>query len=138
VTAVYFTSNALPIGSIKMSSPDSDSISGHEKSIVPRAILDDAEIVTAKGNIITKDGQVISTRESDTSLSGNVFADPEIKNYYVGVYEKAKYECRHVFDADLQWSEQEEKRLVRRLDWHGKSSLVFVSSSIYTDFIVQL
>jgi hypothetical protein len=103
-----------------MSSHDSDSISAQEKVIVPQAILDDADIVTAKGNIITKDGQVISTQESDASLSGNVFADPEVKAYYVGVYEKANYECRHVFDADLTWSKEEEKKIVRRLDWHGK------------------
>ena len=56
---------------------------------------------------------------SDSSLSTNIFSDPEIKAYYLDVYEKAKYECRHVFDADFQWSKEEEKALVRRLDWHG-------------------
>jgi hypothetical protein len=101
-----------------MSSHESDSISGLEKSHIPRAILDDAEVVTAKGNIITKDGQVITTRDSDDSLLKNVFADPEVKAFYIGVYEKAQYECRHVFDADLEWTEQEERKLVRKLDWH--------------------
>ena len=57
---------------------------------VPAALLESAKLVTAKGNIITEDGVIISTQDSDTSLSTNVFADPEIKTYYVGVYEKAK------------------------------------------------
>jgi hypothetical protein len=37
------------------------------------------------------------------------------------VYEKAQYECRHVLDADLTWTKEEEKKLVRKLDWHGGS-----------------
>ena len=104
---------------------DSDNISresaekGGVESKVPGVILKDAELVTAKGNVITKDGVVISTKETDASLSTNVFTDPEIKTYYIGVYEKAKYECRHVFDANLTWTKAEEKKLIRKLDWHG-------------------
>lgn len=85
---------------------------------LPQALVQDAELVTKEGNVITKDG-VISTRDSDASLSTNVFSDPEVKAYYIAVYEKAKYECRHVFDADLTWTKEEEKKLVRKLDWHG-------------------
>jgi hypothetical protein len=73
----------------------------------PKDVLNNAELVTAKGNIITKDGQVISTTEGvDSIISENPFSDPEVKAYYVGVYEDAKYECRHVFDADLTWSKE--------------------------------
>ncbi|KAH8590990.1 major facilitator superfamily domain-containing protein [Bisporella sp. PMI_857] len=102
---------------------DSDSGSQHssEKGIandVPGTLIRDAELVTARGNIVTKDGVVVSTQDSDASLSTNVFADPEVKAYYVAVYEKAQYECRHVFDADLTWTAEEEKKLVRKLDWH--------------------
>ena len=89
----------------------------------PRAILENADLVTARGNVVTKDGVVISTNDSDSNISVNVFADPEIKAFYVDVYEKSKYECRHVFDADLTWTEEEEKKLVRKLDWHGMFSL---------------
>lgn len=86
---------------------------------VPGVVLKEAELVTARGNVVTKDGVVISANDSDASLSTNIFSDPEIKAYYVGVYEKAQYECRHVFDADLTWTREEEKKLVRKLDWHG-------------------
>lgn len=47
----------------------------------------------------------------------NPFLDPEIAEYWTGVYEKAQYECRHVFDPALTWSAEEEKQLIRKLDW---------------------
>ncbi|RDI80590.1 Lysophospholipase [Venturia inaequalis] len=105
----------------KPTGPGSDSDSQSEKNDIqvqaPGVILDNAELVTARGNIVTKDGVVVSTEDSDHSLSTNVFQDLEVRAYYVGIYEKAQYECRHVFDADLIWSKEEEKKVVRKLDW---------------------
>ncbi|KAI1430877.1 MFS general substrate transporter [Xylaria sp. CBS 124048] len=49
-------------------------------------------------------------------LKGNPFADPRVAAHWTQVYEKSRYECRHVFDATLQWSEEEEKRIIRKLD----------------------
>ncbi|OBT56275.1 hypothetical protein VE04_02501 [Pseudogymnoascus sp. 24MN13] len=97
---------------------DRTSVSSEGKQgVIPGNLLDGAQIVTKSGNLVTKDGVVVSTQESDSSLSTNVFADPEIRDFYVKMYEKAKYECRHVFDADLTWSAEEEKKLIRKVDW---------------------
>ncbi|CAK7564628.1 MAG: hypothetical protein SEPTF4163_002523 [Sporothrix epigloea] len=52
------------------------------------------------------------------ALEKNPFADPETAEYWRGVYEKANYECRHVFDPSFVWAEEEERKLVRKLDWH--------------------
>jgi hypothetical protein len=82
-------------------------------------ILKDAELVSAQGNVVTKEGVLISTTESENLKSSNPFADPEVKAYYIDLYEKSQYECRHIFDAELEWTKEEEKRLVRKLDWHG-------------------
>ena len=90
----------------------------------PNGVTQNAELVTARGNIVTKDGVVFSTQESDSSLSANIFADPEVRDYYKQVYEDAQYECRHVFDADATWSAEEEKKIVRKLDWHGQCAHV--------------
>jgi hypothetical protein len=115
-----------------MTSPDvliptsdqADSVSIHsvEKpdGTIPRALAENADLVTAKGNVISKDHTLISTVDSDASLSTNVFADPEVRDYYIKLYEDAKYESRHVFDADATWTEEEERKVIRRLDWHGK------------------
>jgi hypothetical protein len=102
---------------------DQSSHTSAEKSIaaegLKREILDNAEIITERGNIITKDGVVFSTEDSDSSLSTNIFSDPEIAAHYKAVYENSRYECRHVFDPDLTWTEEEERRLIRKLDWRG-------------------
>jgi hypothetical protein len=74
----------------KSASVSSSERAGLDKEVVSAALLDGAQLITAKGNIITDDGVVISTQESDASLSTNVFADPEVKAYYINVYEKAK------------------------------------------------
>jgi len=97
-----------------------DPTSEKPKGIAPEAVLKDAELVTEKGHIITKDGVLVSTDDSDDALvKSNPFLDPEVKAYYVDLYEKSQYECRHVFDAELTWTEEEEKKLVRKLDWRG-------------------
>jgi hypothetical protein len=82
----------------------------------PQGIAEDAELVTTRGNVISKDGVVFSSNESDDSLSGNIFADPEVAAYYKELYEKSKYECRHVFDPKATWTEEEEKKVIRKLD----------------------
>ena len=52
------------------------------------------------------------------ALEKNPFADPQVAAYWRTVYENASYECRHVFDPAFTWTEDEEKKLVRKLDWH--------------------
>lgn len=48
---------------------------------------------------------------------GNPFSDPDVAERYRQVYDKAHYECRHLFDPELTWTEEEERRLVKRTDW---------------------
>lgn len=113
--ATVSVEDALPTAS----QADTLSIQSIEKTgnKPPQGIAKDAELVTARGNVISKDGVVFSSNESDDSLSGNIFADPEIAAYYRHVYENAKYECRHVFDPTATWSEEEEKKIIRKLDF---------------------
>ena len=73
-----------------------------------------------------KDKHHVSTKEtaydssdSISTLSENPFSDPDIKDHWVRVYEGAQYECRHIFDADASWTEEEEKKVIRKLDWRG-------------------
>jgi hypothetical protein len=55
---------------------------------------------------------------TDRDLDGNPFSDPDVAAYWISVYEKSHYECRHVVDPKLEWSATEERKLVRKLDWH--------------------
>ncbi|PWY95419.1 MFS general substrate transporter [Aspergillus sclerotioniger CBS 115572] len=66
----------------------------------------------------SKDKTQVQARYDDVSdEQDNPFADPEVAERYALIYEKAQYECRHVFDPTLTWSAEEEKALVRKLDW---------------------
>ncbi|KAJ4363673.1 hypothetical protein N0V83_009969 [Neocucurbitaria cava] len=120
-----FADNMVPAGALDDSIPvalqaDTLSIQSIEKSDKPpAAVTRDAQLVTAKGNVITKDGIVFGNHgSSDSSLNDNIFADPEVRDYYKQVYEDAQYECRHIFDAEAAWSKEEERKVIRKLDWH--------------------
>lgn len=52
------------------------------------------------------------------SGSTNPFKDHKTAEFYRRVYEESQYECREAFDPDLEWTREEEKKIVRRLDWH--------------------
>lgn len=58
-----------------------------------------------------------SDDENLDKTSKNPFADPVIAAHWRSVYEKAQYESRHVLDEELEWTEKEEKRIVRKLDF---------------------
>lgn len=56
--------------------------------------------------------------EEGQAFSKNPFLDPDVAAHWSAVYENSRYECRHEFDPSYTWTDQEEKKIVRRLDWH--------------------
>ncbi|KAL2264254.1 hypothetical protein VTK26DRAFT_9030 [Humicola hyalothermophila] len=76
-------------------------------------------------SVDTKDVAVLesgSTSEASGSdeefdAGNNPFLDPNVAAHWRQVYEDAQYECRHAFDPTLTWTEQEEKVIVRKIDW---------------------
>lgn len=109
------------------STPESDSdLDGAQ--VLPGGYVPnkDAKLVTKSGNVITEDGQVVITSDflgssleagDGAGLRDNVFKDPEIANYYRNLYEKSKYEGRHAFAPELEWTKEEERKLVWKLEW---------------------
>ena len=57
-----------------------------------------------------------SEDSDEEGLAKNPFLDPVAAAWWKQVYEDAQYECRHVFDPTLTWTEEEEKKIVRKLD----------------------
>lgn len=51
------------------------------------------------------------------SYEKNPFLDEAVAEHWRQVYHDSQYECRHVFDPTLTWSEEEEKAIIRKLDW---------------------
>ncbi|KAL4735859.1 major facilitator superfamily domain-containing protein [Aspergillus similis] len=93
---------------------------------VTRRLLDGHEgssYTDLPGVRISKDGSLARVEalhepepETETGTSLNPFADSEVAERYAALYEKAKYECRHVFDPTMTWTREEERRLVRKID----------------------
>lgn len=59
----------------------------------------------------------LSDSDEETYDQKNPFSNPAVAQRWKEQYEESKYECRHVFDPDLTWSDAEEKALIRKLDW---------------------
>jgi hypothetical protein len=76
------------------------------------------ELSSTRGS---KGGSRVGILDIDQETSGsaqhNPFADPEVAERYTSLYEKAQYECRHVFDPTLTWTREEERAIIRKIDW---------------------
>jgi hypothetical protein len=89
-------------------------------SVVGNDKLQFEEETTFSDPVPIKQSTVASSLESDEEghdFNKNPFLDPDVAAHWTAVYEASQYECRHVFDPELTWTEEEEKKLVRRLDW---------------------
>ncbi|EWY80554.1 hypothetical protein FOQG_04786 [Fusarium oxysporum f. sp. raphani 54005] len=62
-------------------------------------------------------GRFDSGDETANSSIEHPFSDPEIADRWRKVYENAQYENRHRFDPSFTWTAQEEKKLVRKIDF---------------------
>ncbi|SCO80446.1 related to permease [Fusarium oxysporum] len=62
-------------------------------------------------------GRFDSGDETANSSIEHPFSDPEIADRWRKVYENAQYENRHRFDPSFIWTAQEEKKLVRKIDF---------------------
>ncbi|CAG8918154.1 unnamed protein product [Penicillium salamii] len=76
-----------------------------------------APLATVSNTVERKRSYGTLEPSGETTDQKNPFLDPDVAEYWRTVYEKAQYECRHVFDPALTWSEEEERCLVRKLDW---------------------
>ncbi|KAG5767992.1 hypothetical protein H9Q72_004309 [Fusarium xylarioides] len=69
------------------------------------------------GKTESEDRRFDSGDETANSSLEHPFSDPEIADRWRKVYENAQYENRHRFDPSFTWTAQEEKKLVRKIDF---------------------
>lgn len=60
---------------------------------------------------------LVDTESQTDSISDNPFSDPAIAKYYGDLYERVRYESRLAFDPEFEWEPEEEKKVLRILDW---------------------
>ncbi|EGW31204.1 uncharacterized protein SPAPADRAFT_72059 [Spathaspora passalidarum NRRL Y-27907] len=58
----------------------------------------------------------ISLSESIADSSKKQY-DPQVEEYYHKVYSSCNYECYSEFDPQFEWTEDEEKKIVKKLDY---------------------
>ncbi|CVL02858.1 hypothetical protein FPRO06_01717 [Fusarium proliferatum] len=69
------------------------------------------------GKTDSEDRRFDSGDETANSSIEHPFSDPEVADRWRKVYENAQYENRHRFDPSFTWTAQEEKKLVRKIDF---------------------
>ncbi|KAK6198066.1 putative allantoate permease [Scheffersomyces amazonensis] len=74
-----------------------------------------------------------TTSSISTNDSNNPFLDPVVAEHYRSVYENAKYECRGAFDPHFVWEPEEEKRILRKLDFRVAFSACLMFASLQID-----
>lgn len=99
-----------------MASPPGSSIARPGDNNQHAAVAVDTKDVAALTSPSASEGSG-SDEEFEDDLSKNPFLDPVVAAYWKKVYDEASYECRHAFDPTLTWTEEEEKRVVRKLDF---------------------
>ncbi|EAQ88823.1 hypothetical protein CHGG_05442 [Chaetomium globosum CBS 148.51] len=59
----------------------------------------------------------LTDSEGYGSSTEHVFSDPAVASHWRDVFEKAGYENRHRFDPSFTWSAEEERKLLRKIDF---------------------
>ncbi|QEU59480.1 hypothetical protein KDRO_B07520 [Kluyveromyces lactis] len=94
-------------------------MSAHRSSEASEPRTDSNEILVTDDLSSKKIVEDIEQYSVSSSVDdANIFKDPYIAQYYSEVYEKSQYECRHLFDPDFTWTEEEEKKTVWKNDWY--------------------
>lgn len=60
----------------------------------------------------------VSIDDERSSIDENPFADQKMADYYMDIYEKSGYECRHYVDPKLTWTKEEERKVTWKTDFH--------------------
>ncbi|KAK6459991.1 putative allantoate permease [Scheffersomyces coipomensis] len=85
-----------------------------------------------KNGLINSDVETI-TSSVDSVDSKNPFLDPIVADHYRQLYENSKYECRSAFDPALEWTQEEETKLVRKLDFRVAFSACLMFAALQVD-----
>lgn len=81
-------------------------------------LADDKDPAVANvGTLTTSSSEDSGSDEEFGEVAKNPFLDPDVAAHWRQAYENAQYECRHVFDPTLTWTEEEEKKIIRKVDF---------------------
>ncbi|KAK3377438.1 major facilitator superfamily transporter [Podospora didyma] len=79
--------------------------------------LDSKDTAVSPGGSSVANESQESLGDGYGSSDEHIFKDPVVADHWRNIYEKASYENRHRFDPEFTWTAEEEKRLVRKIDF---------------------
>ncbi|KAK3984423.1 major facilitator superfamily domain-containing protein [Cladorrhinum sp. PSN332] len=62
------------------------------------------------------DEESLADADGYESTGNHIFSDPSVAKHWRGVYKKAAYENRHRFQSEFQWTAEEEKKVLKKID----------------------
>ncbi|RCK57865.1 hypothetical protein Cantr_06728 [Candida viswanathii] len=77
------------------------------------------------------DSNSVSLEEDQ--LAKNPFLDPNVEKYYRNLYETTKYESYKAFDPHFEWSKEEEKKVVMKLNFRVALVACFLFIALQVD-----
>jgi hypothetical protein len=77
------------------------------------------QVATATEKYTSKEVTIAGVSDDGSSdklnIHDHIFKNEATAKHWRQIYENVKYEGRHRFDPDYTWTEEEEKKLVRRV-----------------------
>ncbi|SCU85433.1 LAMI_0C11254g1_1 [Lachancea mirantina] len=74
-----------------------------------------------------------SDSSSEKTSLNNPFLNSDVANHYRQLYDSCGYEGRSVFDPEFEWTPDEEKTLVRKLNWRVAIPACFMFVALQVD-----
>jgi hypothetical protein len=89
---------------------------------------------------LNSDEGIPSTGSQYGSVIPQIFTDPSRSAHWSGVYEASEYECRHRFDPTLEWSAEDEKKVLRKvtMQWQSLSGTKLTIPGFQVDWRIML
>ncbi|ODQ82292.1 hypothetical protein BABINDRAFT_169677 [Babjeviella inositovora NRRL Y-12698] len=93
------------------------------------------DVTPGNGSNVLRNSDTVQVSQvsSSSTLDSNPFLDPKVEKHYREIYENSKYECRHEFDPTFTWEPEEEKKLVRKLDYRVALLACFMFVALQVD-----
>lgn len=86
-----------------------------------------------KNTFTSSSSSDLSEASDYSELKANPFLDPVVAEHWRKVYEEADYECKDAFDPHVTWTEEEEKAVIRKIDFRACAWAIVMFFALQVD-----
>lgn len=125
------TSNPISSASSALPTPTDEKKPSSYGTVIPPALSPSPD--TKNPNFSSSSSSDLSESSEYADLTRNPFLDPVVAAHWRKVYEEADYECRAVFDPSVTWTEEEEKAIIRKIDFRACAWAIVMFFALQVD-----